>query len=176
MKSPPSSNRTPGTDKQAEEINVGIGELASTRGPAILRTLVGSCIALAIYDRNIATGGLAHIVHPQSPIPQANSASPITPGKYADTAITELVSRIIQLGGNTRRLSAKFAGGAKMFAQPRTNSVGEQNLAQVIDLLNKANIPILGRDCGGKHGRRISFDLSSGRMFVETVGQPTIEL
>lgn len=152
------------------ESKVGMGELKLLQGSGVLRTLLGSCVGLALYDLRNRVGGLAHIVLPSS----NGLGSP--PGKFADTAIPELIRRLEQSGGRLRNLAAKFAGGANMFATTSMNAVGDQNIAMVELLLRNAGIPVLGRHCGGKQGRRMAFDVETGKVTVEVVGGPPVEV
>jgi len=158
------------TENQTEH-KVGIGELMVMKKAGVLRTLLGSCIGLALHDPANHVGGLAHIV-----LPASNDTEVELPGKYADTALPELIRLIELSGGKPRQLTAKLAGGANMFAMTRLNPIGEQNLAVVEALLKEAGIPILGRHCGGKQGRRLAYDVATGIVIVESVGQPAVEL
>jgi chemotaxis protein CheD len=95
------------------------------------------------------------------------------PGRYADTAIPEMM-RLLRdtMGGLNLRLAAKMVGGAKMFAFQSGVTVGDQNVAAVERILQGLGIPVLARDCGGERGRRVSFDITNGEMRVETLGLP----
>ena len=115
-------------------------------------------------------GGLAHIVLPTA------SGSSESPGKYADTALPELIRLIEQMGGKSANLTAKMAGGANMFVTSTTNAIGAQNVSMVESLLKIAGIPVLGRDCGGQQGRRLAFDVQTGNVTVEIVGGPPVQL
>ncbi len=156
--------------RQLTERKVGIGELEVVRGDFLLKTLLGSCIGLILYDASSRIGGMSHIVHPDS------NGQTTPPGKYADTAIAEMLRQIDQLGGKPRNVSARFAGGANMFATTGRNSIGDQNIAAVENLLKAFGIPVLGRHCGGKQGRRLAFEVDTGRAMIEIVGSPAIEL
>ena len=91
-----------------------MGEIEVARGAFMLRTLLGSCVGLVVYDLKNQVGGLAHIVLP------ASNGQTVLPGRYADTALAELLKQIRELGGRERQLSAKFAGGAQYVRNHRT--------------------------------------------------------
>jgi chemotaxis protein CheD len=146
---------------------IGMGEIGVAKGAGSLRTFVGSCFGLALYDRRQKVAGLAHIVLPDS---KGNGAPP---GKYADTAVPELVRLLRDLnGGGPLRLAAKLVGGAKMFAFQAGMTIGDQNVAAVEGILGRLGIPILGRCCGGDRGRRVSIDIGTGEVQIETIGSP----
>lgn len=152
------------------ERKVGMGEIEVVRGAFRLRTLLGSCIGLVLYDHRNQVGGLAHVVLPSS------NGQTTTLGKYADTAIVEMLRQIEELGGRERQLSAKVTGGANMFATSGPMTIGDQNIAAVESILKKMCIPVIARDCGGKAGRRVAFEVDTGRVIVETVGSSPIEI
>jgi chemotaxis protein CheD len=149
---------------------LGLGELGVLAGTGTVRTLLGSCIGLVLHDQKHHVGGMAHIVLPES------NGTDHPPGKYADTAVPELIRQIEAAGGQARQLSAKLAGGANMFASTNLNSIGEQNLAMVERLLRDVAIPVLARHCGGQQGRKMAYDVETGAITVEIVGGTPVEI
>ena len=149
---------------------IGIGDIGVISGVGTLRTLLGSCIGLVLHDNKKHVGGMAHIVLPHS------NATVGPPGKYANLALPELIRQIESLGGASKELVAKLAGGARMFATEKSQSIGDQNLLAVEQLLRDAGIPIRGRHCGGTQGRRMSYDVTTGVVVVEVVGSEVVEL
>lgn len=149
-----------------------MGEIAVARAGSTLRTLLGSCLGLALYDRRLQVGALAHIVLPSAPDSQGK------PGKYADTAVPAMLARLRELtNGDRLRLEAKIAGGANMFAAADIgNTVGVQNLQAIERLLAEHRIPIAGRHCGGEQGRKMIFDLTTGVVTIDIVGAETVTL
>ncbi len=136
----------------------------------VLRTLLGSCIGLALYDRKHKVAGLAHIVLPTSREPTE------LPGKFVDTAIPSLVRDMEELAGLALKPIAKIAGGANMFSTSAERTIGLQNIEASERLLAQLRIPIVARHCGGQQGRRMSLDTQTGRVVVEIVGLDPVEL
>ena len=136
-----------------------------------LRTLLGSCLGVALYDRRLKLGGLAHVVLPYSP------GQIELPGKYADTAIPELLRQMQLLSrGEPLRPVAKLAGGANMFnSYGSLATIGEQNITAVERQLEERRIPVVARHVGGEQGRRMLLDSASGLVTVEIAGlEPTV--
>lgn len=148
--------------------------IAVSQHQGILRTLLGSCIGVALYERRLKLTGLAHIVMPDS---QGREPSL---GKYADTAIPETVRQMAVFArGAKLSLTAKIAGGANMFSHVspnNTNTVGQQNIVAVEKALAMFQIPILARHLGGTFGRRMVVDVENGSVQIHVVGQPVIQL
>jgi len=149
-------------------INIGIADVAVSNSPNILRTVLGSCVGICIYDPQIKTGGLAHIMLPH------NKKSSSNLKKYADTAIPFMVDEMIKLGSNKTRLVVKLAGGATMFKHTVNSLVGDiglNNITSTREVLSALNIPILSEDVGGDYGRTVDFYLETGEVRIKAVGE-----
>lgn len=148
-----------------------MGEIAVARGEGQLRTLLGSCLGLALYDRPSKVGALGHIVLPDS------LGRSEHPGKFADTAIPAMITRMQELVDGRLRLQAKLAGGANMFAVANDGcTVGAKNMQAVERILEHLRIPVVSRHCGGNQGRKMTFDLATGAVTIEIVGTAPITL
>jgi chemotaxis protein CheD len=172
---------TPGLTDSADSlptVGVPIGQWAVAASPTRIRTLLGSCVGVVLYDRTAKLGGLAHIVLPKAP------GIVDHPGKYANTAIPALIAEFSRrLGGKVpARLTAKLAGGATMFqvdGMARENlalNIGQRNHDAVEIILNQLTIPILARDMGGVSGRRLTLDTTSGIVTIKVPGGMDYEL
>ncbi len=121
-------------------INVGIADLNVSASPDILRTILGSCVGICLYDRAAGIGGMSHIM-----LPSLNDNS-MSVKKYADTAIPMLVEEMEKRGAVRGRITAKIVGGAKMFNVSENSMMGEigsNNAAKVRDVLRGLAIEIL---------------------------------
>ncbi|HEX4574127.1 MAG TPA: hypothetical protein VH158_03290, partial [Gemmatimonadales bacterium] len=93
---------------------VKVAEWAAERGDAVIVTLgLGSCVAIMLYDGQAHAGAMAHVLLPSKSLARDLG----NPAKFPETAVPLLVTRLTQLGAEPRRLVAKLAGGASMFAQ-----------------------------------------------------------
>jgi chemotaxis protein CheD len=165
-----------GEPGSVEVVNVAIGQWAVAASPSRLRTLLGSCVGVVLYDRNSKVGGLAHVV-----LPSARGAVD-HPGKYADTAIPALVAELERrIGSQARmRLTAKLAGGASMFQvdtpADSTLNIGRRNQEAIEAILSALRIPVLARDLGGTTGRRLTLDTISGIVAIKVPGGADYEI
>lgn len=141
-------------------IKVKMAGIDFGKSPTTLDTLLGSCVGIAVWDRQTKQGGLAHVV-----LSDSNGATNL-PGKFADTAVAELKSRLLAMGANPRKLTAKIAGGATMFGQRTDRDIGEKNYQAVLKHLKKHGIPVLAEHIGGEKGRMIRFSLGDGSVQV----------
>jgi chemotaxis protein CheD len=149
-----------------------MGQFAVARTSGFLRTLLGSCLGLALYDRRFKVAALGHIVLPNS----LGRTDP--PGKFADTAVPAMIRHMQKLAEAERlRLSAKIAGGANMFVgNDSRNTIGIQNVEAVERILDEMRIPIIGRHCGGEQGRRMLLDAATGVVTIDIVGAESMTI
>ncbi|OHD65379.1 MAG: hypothetical protein A2176_15595 [Spirochaetes bacterium RBG_13_51_14] len=154
-----------------EIITVGVAQIKNSSSPSVLRTILGSCVGICLYDRVKKIGGMAHILLP------VNQKVGSSPEKYANTAIPMLVKMLLHEGAKIEYLSAKITGGASMFKIGSNISLGQigiRNIEQTKQELQKLGIAILVEDVGGNQGRVIDFYLEDGRMKVKAGGQEKI--
>lgn len=152
-------------------INVGVAQVKLGNTPGTLRTILGSCVGICIYDRMKKIGGLAHILLPN------DTTGGAVPEKYADTAIPLMVNMLLKEGAKRDFMSAKIAGGASMFkfdSNITLGQIGTRNIEETRKILAKLGIPIVDEDVGGSVGRVIDFFLDDGRLKVKAANQEKI--
>lgn len=150
--------------------SIGVAQLDVDGDPAILRTILGSCVGICIYDRIKKIGGMAHILLPS----QVKGGKP---EKYADTAVPMLVELMLRKGCRKEFMSAKIVGGAKMFkfeTNINLGQIGERNVEAARDALQGKEIPVVVEDTGGSIGRVLDFNLNDGSIKVKAAGKEKI--
>lgn len=151
--------------------SAGMGLIVHAAAPDTLTTVLGSCVGVAIHHPRTRQALLAHVVLP------ASGGRPIPAGKFADTAIPQMLKQLAELGIHDGTLIVKIAGGANMFGLPAgPMQVGENNVAAVEAALTKAKLKIAARHVGGNKGRRVTFDCQSGIYKIEVVGSEVVTL
>ncbi len=154
-----------------QSIEVGAGEYHVARPTTQLTCLgLGSCVGLALWDRSVAVGGLAHIVLPDS----RRYSWQERPGMFADRAPVALLAALRQLGGRRATIVAKVVGGASLFGssgddQAPLLQIGRCNLEAVRRALRHLGLPLVGEDVGGTHGRTVEFCVVDGRLHVRSL-------
>ena len=156
----------------SELLVVGISDYKFARNPNVFVTYaLGSCVGICLYDKQLKVGGLSHIMLPESSMFSKNDINRM---KFADTAIVDLVRDLARLGADSRRLSAKIAGGAQMFEVQQGSmigTIGERNISSVKKALQSLKIPIIAEDTGLNYGRTVYFDLDTGIMKVQSLNR-----
>ena len=162
------------TGAARQETIVRVADWAAARGRGVLVTLgLGSCVAIMLHDPRACAGAMAHILLPSRSL----ARDPSNPAKFPETAVPFLVERLAALGADPRRLVAKLAGGASMFAQlmaPGSVQMGERNIAAARDALGRAAIPVTREAVGGGAGRSVRFYVADGRVEIRSVGADAV--
>jgi len=148
---------------------IRIGEIGFGIDPDCLRTFVGSCVAIVLHDPVNRAAALAHVQ-----LPTSTDQPTLELGRYADTAVPELVRQLRQRSRLEISLVAHMVGGADMFPVTQARSVGRLNTAAVKALLLSQRIPILTEDCGGNLARRLVFDVRTGKLQIEMIEPPPL--
>jgi chemotaxis protein CheD len=158
----------------AKESIVRVADWAAGRGDETIVTLgLGSCVAIMLHDPIAVVGAMAHILLPSRSLSRETSNL----AKFPETAVPFLVEQLRALGADPRRLVAKLAGGASMFAQlmmPGAVQMGERNLVATRNALRAAAIPVVGEAVGGEAGRSVRFFVADGRVEIRSVGADVV--
>ena len=157
-------------DGAAEEIYLLPGQLRVARGPAILRTLLGSCVGVSLWSERLRIGGLSHSLLPKRPAPRAGRAMVEDVGRVVDTSIRELVSQLERLRVVRSELEVKVFGGADVLVlkDPAASrlTVGRQNSEAALDTLEALGLVVSASSLGGTTGVDIRFDTNNGEVLL----------
>lgn len=156
-----------------QKIVVGIADMKMSQGSGELITYaLGSCIGICLYDPLFKLAALIHIM-----LPLNMEAGRKNPMKYADTGIRDTLKAMEMKGASRARITAKIAGGAKMFEVAGNGSlgnIGQRNIESVRMVLRREGIRLLGEDTGGSVARTLSFDPATGQGCIRSYGKPDI--
>jgi chemotaxis protein CheD len=152
------------------DVRVKVADYAIGRGPQVIATIgLGSCVAIALYDRESRIGGLAHVLLPSPSMSRETS----NPAKFPETIVPVMLAEMQAMGvRSSARVSAKIVGGASMFGQLVSGTginVGERNVTATREVLATIGIPLLAEDTGLDYGRSVYFHLADGRVEVRSL-------
>ena len=151
---------------------VGIADMKmAQKGERLITYALGSCIGICLYDPQIKLAAMVHIM-----LPINMEAGRKNTFKYADTGIRETLNQMVVKGAVKGRITAKIAGGARMFEVNggTLGSIGQRNSESVHQVLRRENIRLLWEDVGGKVARTMEFDSATGNGIIRSYGVPEI--
>ena len=130
------------------------GQIFVSDEPYRVFTVLGSCVAVCVWDPGRGFGGMSHHIYPRG---RGGSA-------FGTQAVPHLLRLLCRMGSRREDFRAHLVGGG-------TNSrvegaVGEENVAVAEDVLARHRVVVVSRDVGGALGRKVAFSTFSGEIAV----------
>jgi chemotaxis protein CheD len=140
---------------------VHAGMCVVARQPDDLMTILGSCVAVCLWDPVLKLGGMNHFV-----LPEGGAGSP-KPARFGDRAVVLLVEAMEGEGSNRRRLAAKVFGGARISSSGESKAhLGRRNADSALAQLAELGVALAAKDVSGTFARKIVFSLADGSVLV----------
>lgn len=139
------------------------GELFASAEGAAVSTILGSCVAVCLWDPISKIGGINHYL-----LPLWTGQGSYSP-RFGDIASQELLRKLVALGGRQSRFQAKLFGGACVIEafRERENHLGAKNVRTAEEFLEREGIPLVSHDVGGCKGRKVIFHTDDGTAWVK---------
>jgi chemotaxis receptor (MCP) glutamine deamidase CheD len=146
-----------------------VGQVFASDRPTVVSTVLGSCVAACLFDLESGIGGMNHFMLPDAKRDTQSAA-------FGVHAMELLINKIMQLGGDRRRLQAKVFGGGNVLALQGANlQVGQRNVEFVLTFLADEGIPVVGKRVGGNTGVKLCFQTDNGRALVKPLPNRAID-
>jgi chemotaxis protein CheD len=139
------------------------GQLFVSPASYAVTTILGSCVSVCLWDPLTQVGGINHFLLPSDVGDDQGSL------RFGNLAVRELIGQVIAVGGELSRLRAKLFGGACVLEafRSRQNHLGTKNVQIAREVLDSADIPIIGEDVGGDRGRKLIFHTDNGSAWIK---------
>lgn len=132
--------------------------------PVCLATLLGTCVAVCLWDIKSKVGGMNHYL-----LPLWNGDGLASP-KYGNIAIERLIEKMEHHGAERRNMVAKvFGGRAQSDAGSVAYNIGIRNALIAKQMLAECHIPVIAENVGGEYGMNIRFDTSTGVVMLKYI-------
>jgi chemotaxis protein CheD len=139
------------------------GHVVVTDQPQLLVTILGSCVAVCLWDRKTGVGGMNHFLLPET----VNNSRSLNGGITSTRALIQMVMR---RSAGVKNIEARIYGGAnRFFADQSFLNVGKQNVRAALVALDEAGIQPVFQDTGGEPGRKIYFNTQTGNVVVHKI-------
>lgn len=147
-----------------EEMPVSVylhpGQIYAARHAALVSTVLGSCIAVCLWEPVARVGGVNHFLLPKGKGP-----------RYGNEAMQQLLDEMTARGAHAERLVAKVFGGASVLAafNGAGKTIGVQNVEAAKHFLGARSIPVRAEQNGGRRGRKLLFHTGTGHAYVKEI-------
>jgi chemotaxis protein CheD len=149
-------------ERLARNINPGGWAVESERPIA---TLLGSCVAVCLFDPRLKIGGMNHFLLPTRAGTDNSDIDVIMNGDYS---MEVLVNALLNKGAQKSRLIAKAFGGGTIVSSIRL-AIGERNSEFAKEWLEREGIPLVASDFNGPWSRKVVFEPQNGDAFCRRI-------
>jgi chemotaxis protein CheD len=154
------------------EIFIQPGEVFVGDGEMLIRTLLGSCVAVTVWHPRTGVGGMCHFMNPSRPQRTATGVTPDLDGRYGDEALTLLATYFGDRGIRMSHCQVKVFGGGSQFqdrAEAPVMDVPARNVEAALALLPAHGVEPLAMHLGGAGHRLVILDVRSGEVWMRHV-------
>lgn len=140
------------------------GEIIVSRKPALVTTVLGSCIAVTMYSPSRRVAAICHAMLPWNRGGERDL-------RYVDTAINAIHERMVGLGAADDMI-VKLFGGANVLGtggEASVHAIGSRNVEAAEEILSRLSLTVAARDTGGTNGRKLVFCTRSGDVYLRRI-------
>ena len=142
------------------------GEFYADHTPAVAETLVGSCVAVCLYNFKQGFGAMNHFLmdRPKNP-------ADVDIGRYGVTSTRHIIDAMVAMYPEPTHYRANVIGGAAVLKTAHADGhIGSANVEAALEVLREAHIRIASQEVGGTRGRRIRFNTQTGEITCRFAG------
>lgn len=161
------------------------GELFIMEKPALVSTVLGSCIAVTLFNRRLGFAGICHALLPQckrkdhknrlDDLLDDECHKCLEAFRYADCSVFMMAEAFSRFDIKPQETEASLFGGAKMMPNKHDRDhnffVGRQNVDTAVRVLDYYHLKLTASDVGGSAGRRITFNTGTGEVVRQFIKQ-----
>ena len=147
-----------------KKIIITIGDICVSREPAIIQTVLGSCVSTCLWDERSKVGGMNHFMLPKILI------GPMRDVCLGPESIEKLVHEMLRVGADRHRLRAKIFGGGRVLRGLNQNiDVGTENVIAAREMLKVLRIPVIKECTSTAFGLKLIFYTATGQAFLKSL-------
>jgi len=166
-------------ESELRQVYLNPGEFHLARSPAIVRTILGSCLGVTFWCGRLSIGAICHAMLPRQP--HLAAASELAERwRYVDFSIRDLARQFDAFGAQRWEVEIKLFGGADVLpvaavaSSPRT-TVGQLNCRMAAEVLREEDLKVVASDLGGSCGRNIQFHTGTGEVWLRRLAKPIFD-
>ena len=156
------------------------GDIYISDKPAMISTLLGSCVAVTMFSPRLGAGAISHGVLPccKGKKPCEDDEYCREGVRYVDCSIMRMLGWFMRNGVAREEIDVKVFGGSDMLSAPESTTqatVGQQNIAMAFHILEKEMLRVSTSDVGGLRGRKIIFSSNTGEVLLKRLRKTELE-
>lgn len=150
------------------------GDVYITEKPAMVKTVLGSCVSITLFEPGRRVAAICHGMLPDC----GGDNCEDFPDKlrYVTCSIKHLLIKMKDKGVSARNLEVKVFGGGDVLTYGGTRpSVGRQNIDAALRILESLGLKPMSSDLGGDRGRKIFFNTQTGEVLLKKLRKTAVE-
>jgi chemotaxis protein CheD len=156
------------------EVYLHPGESHLVSQPAILRTVLGSCVGITFCHVELGLAAMCHPMLPTYPASRSHDIGLQAGRRYVDFTIQEMASRFDSLGARRSHIEVKLFGGADVLpVNPNSSmpTVGALNCQAALATLAAEGFEVAAQSLGGASGINIQLDSRTGEVLLRRLAE-----
>lgn len=149
---------------KAARVYLKPGEFYGAESPAVVSTVLGSCIAVTFFNPRTGIGSICHALLPTNP-----ACHDVATFRYVDSSVLHMVRRFDTMGIKRSEMEVKVLGGADVLEglAGAAVTVGRQNIEAAFRIIEREHLSVAVTDVGGNIGRKIYFCTHTGKVLLK---------
>ncbi len=147
------------------------GEIFISDKPTVVKTVLGSCISVTMFNSRLRIGSICHGLLPDCNEISCFNCACVAGFRYIDGSIGKMLEELQSRGIQNDEIEVKIFGGADMFkavrGKPSPINFGEQNIKAAFKIMGDLNLRLTASDIGGPGEREIIFVPNTGQVFLK---------
>ncbi len=141
---------------QLPAVKILPGEFYATSADQVLVAVLGSCVAVCLFDSQRGIGGMNHFLLPD-----------LTSARHGVRILEQLIEELLREGARRHQLEAKVFGAGNLPNDLLRHDTTLRTVEFVHSYLDTEGIPLLAEDVMGPQARKIYIFPSSGKVLVK---------
>lgn len=158
-------------------IYLKMGEIAFADLPSTITSVLGSCVAVTLFDSRSGHGAMCHGVMPSCESAARCATACSRHGHFVECSVLAMTHSFISAGARSVDIEARVFGGAELFPFPQRLrnllAVGPRNIEAARRALTRNRIRVTSETVGGRAGCRIYFNTMTGKVNVQRFAPAT---
>lgn len=147
---------------RGQRLHLLAGQYYFGQEPHNVHTLLGSCVAITLWNPRRRIGGMCHYLLPS----RARRADDGRDARFGEEAVAMMVEAVLRHGARPAEFEAHLYGGADTLPDQVgvKFNVGERNIEQGWSLIDQHGFMLQGVDVGDHVPRTVELSLVDGRV------------
>jgi chemotaxis protein CheD len=147
------------------------GEMYFSQEPAVVKTVLGSCLSVTMFSRAGGWGRFVTAFLPKCGEQKECHGDCLEGFKYIDCSIRRMIQIFDRYKVQRGTIEVKCFGGADMFERQVEGagmaSIGMRNIISAEKILSSEGLKLEVQDVGGFQGRKIFFYTHTGKVLLK---------